>query len=919
MPKKALIQLMAVLALATPGLAQFKFDHNPGVLATTTVGTPLKLDIGVTAVIGTLNSVNYSISGSLPAGTTFANVSNGSGMFAEITGTPTTAATSNFTITAVANMSTGTFSGSLPLSIVVNSPVGVTVTPGTLTFNPNPSSTSPFAGIQFVDVISAGSSQTQATVTMDNGSGGAAPLEFSFSPGKVNTPGRVFVSFTPTPSSTLGSKNARLIVTPAGGGQPSNVSITGLVNTKPTGLSVFPNRFSFTHRPGDTGIKHRKGFLMSSMVGDSYITQLSRELNGISVAPMSGVTSGGIATFDVAVDFAQSLNVNDFSIPIMFSSSAGSARCNVIASLPPAGPGVRAFARRTHFATLVGGPIFIPRFGGGVTIYNPGSPNSTLNFRTTILTGTPNDFSFGAGGSIPQDGTGSATPLQPYQLNLTFKPSTKIGLDYALLNVSSQTDPSVSTQIVASLETMQNAPPVEADVNPASLVLVVTGNTAVTKTFSPSTTGPATSYIATFNSDDGGSWGTLSQTVGTLSNQFSPNITFTAIPSLLPGTINRGQINTYIGTTMVTAGVLVIKPQSGPSADHARDAAGCTPTQVVVAPGIRSGFSNPMGFASGISAEIYDDCGNALTGEENTVVAVFDNGDPPMALENLGAAAGEGAYLGMWTPLSAQAATTVTFVAASGNLKPGMAALSGTVTANQFNTPVLFDGGTVNNTNPFGGPVLAPGMVTSMYGLNLAPSAVSPGVIPLTNSSNGTSVTIGGKPAPFYFLSNGQLNVQAPTDLVPGQPASVAVQTSTGFAVLPTPVSVFSAAPGVSSFADGHIIAQHADFTLVDAAHPAKPGETIVIYLSGMGATTPSVATGQQSSATSLTPAQIQPTVTVGGNKADIAYAGLTPGGIGLYQINLSVPTGLSAGDAIVVVTQNGFAANRSLLPVAAQ
>jgi uncharacterized protein (TIGR03437 family) len=461
--------------------------------------------------------------------------------------------------------------------------------------------------------------------------------------------------------------------------------------------------------------------------------------------------------------------------------------------------------------------------------------------------------------------------------------------------------------------------PTESDITPSLVFPNATGLTPITKTFTFSTTGPAASYIASASTDDGANWLSISQTVGTISNAFSPNLTATVNPSLLPGAINHAQISVLIGgTTLLSTDVLAIKPLVINSPGAPREVTGCTPSQILIASGVRIGFSRPMGFADGISAEIYDDCGNSLTGPENTVMAFFDNGDPPVVLENLGFAAGETAYLGMWAPLTAQPNTTMTFVAVSGSLPVAISGLSGTVTANQASPPVLFDGGTVNNANPLGGSVLAPGMVTSIYGLNLAPSAVSPGLIPLPNSSNGTSVTIQGKPAPFYFLSSGQLNVQAPTDLVADQPASVTVQTKSGFAVLPIPALVFPAAPGVSSFADGHIIAQHADFTLVDAAHPVQPGEPIVMYLSGMGATTPSVATGQQASATSLTPAQMQPMVTVGGQTAAIAYAGLTPGGIGLYQINFVTPTGLGAGDAEVIVSQNGVFANRTLLPVAA-
>ena len=99
---------------------------------------------------------------------------------------------------------------------------------------------------------------------------------------------------------------------------------------------------------------------------------------------------------------------------------------------------------------------------------------------------------------------------------------------------------------------------------------------------------------------------------------------------------------------------------------------------------------------------------------------------------------------------------------------------------------------------------------------------------------------------------------------------------------------------------------------------PAKPGEAIVTYLSGMGVTNPVVASGQTAPLTVLLPAVIQPTVTVDGQPAAIAFAGLTPGGIGLFQINFTVPAGARAGDLDVVIVQNGIKANVTKLPVAA-
>jgi uncharacterized protein (TIGR03437 family) len=88
------------------------------------------------------------------------------------------------------------------------------------------------------------------------------------------------------------------------------------------------------------------------------------------------------------------------------------------------------------------------------------------------------------------------------------------------------------------------------------------------------------------------------------------------------------------------------------------------------------------------------------------------------------------------------------------------------------------------------------------------------------------------------------------------------------------------------------------------------------MYLVGMGATNPSTPTGQQTTGP-LEPAVVQPTVTVDTQPAAIAFAGLTPGGIGLYQINFQVPPGARSGTLNVVVTQGGIAANTTTLPVA--
>jgi uncharacterized protein (TIGR03437 family) len=875
-----------------------------------TVGITQKIDYGIIAVNGTINSVNFTSSGTLPPGMTFANVTTASGTVAEVAGKPTTAGTFNFNISAVANMSTGIFSGTLPVTLVVSNPAAL-ISPSSLTFSPR--GIGAYPSLQRLDVSSTGSTPVRVTATLTDGNGGAAPTEITILPPVETTPATFFVQFTALPTSTPGTKTAQ--VTLSAPGTPSvKVDVSGVILSTPVPVSALPPSLNFRANSSQSGTIHRKTILRGSF--GRYSGRLPISFPGLSVTQSGTFSPEGLAVVDLSLNLDQLSSRDDFNdlllltygdatlpIPIFFSSARN--------------PFLGIFASRQRYENPFGSSA--SPFGQ-FTIFNTGPPGSTINFSSTIQyrAGGPRFLNFG-NITNPQTGAGSVTPEKPFVLPFLLTPQTQAGVETALVTVTDQNNPSLLEEFTFSLLTGPSGPPV-VDLSPAATVFpAATGTALQTKTFAVSTTGPAVAFSTSVSTVSGGNWLSVSPSSGSVSSAFSPNLTITVNPASVPPGADLGYINfrTATGDRSLTEFVFAINPRTG-ATGQVREAAACTPTRVVIAPvGLASGFTRAQGLPDGLSAEIYDDCGNALTGPENTVVAAFDNGDPPVVLENLGAGAGQGAYLGAWTPVTAQANTTVTFIAASGNLL-GATVLSGTVTANQLNLPVLVAGGTVNNTNPLGGPVLAPGMVTSIYGLNLAPSPLSPGMIPLPNTANGTSVSIGGKPAPFYFVSPGQLNVQAPTDLVPGDPAPVAVQANSAFAVLPGTVSVFAAAPGVSSFADGHIIAQHADFSLVDAAHPAKPGESLVMYLSGMGATTPSVATGQQASATSFTPAQIQPVVTVGGRNAAIAYAGLTPGGIGLYQINFAVPTGLAAGDNAVIVSQGGVAANQTMLPVGA-
>jgi uncharacterized protein (TIGR03437 family) len=101
-------------------------------------------------------------------------------------------------------------------------------------------------------------------------------------------------------------------------------------------------------------------------------------------------------------------------------------------------------------------------------------------------------------------------------------------------------------------------------------------------------------------------------------------------------------------------------------------------------------------------------------------------------------------------------------------------------------------------------------------------------------------------------------------------------------------------------------VVRAANNQVVDATNPIRPGDTLVIWLTGMGLTTPGVAAGLASPSTPLALAETQPTVTLGGTPLSIEYAGLAPGEVGVNQINVGVPFGVPQGPSEpLVITQN--------------
>jgi len=180
----------------------------------------------------------------------------------------------------------------------------------------------------------------------------------------------------------------------------------------------------------------------------------------------------------------------------------------------------------------------------------------------------------------------------------------------------------------------------------------------------------------------------------------------------------------------------------------------------------------------------------------------------------------------------------------------------------------------------------------------------------LPTSLDGVSVTINGKPAFVYYISPTQINVQAPSDTAVG--TVDVVVTNNGLASAPAPAQLQAFAPAFFQYPGTNYVtasrlpdyAPVADPAAVPGTVAAKPGDIVVLWGTGFGATNPPVPAGM---AVSGAPGAVTaPTVMVGGVAAEVVSTVLTTGNAGLYQVTIRIPPSIPAGPAAVQASVGG-------------
>ncbi|HLG95124.1 MAG TPA: IPT/TIG domain-containing protein [Bryobacteraceae bacterium] len=213
-------------------------------------------------------------------------------------------------------------------------------------------------------------------------------------------------------------------------------------------------------------------------------------------------------------------------------------------------------------------------------------------------------------------------------------------------------------------------------------------------------------------------------------------------------------------------------------------------------------------------------------------------------------------------------------------------------------------------TSVVNGASLQPGIASNtwvtIFGSNLAAAPdnwdkfIVNGALPTNVDS--VQVTMQGKAAYVYYITPGQLNVLAP-DLSPG-PVDVSVTNSNGTSpVFKTTAAEF--APAFFTWPGSQVVATRQDFSL--AVKPgtfsgtttvaAKPGDVLILWATGFGATTPAFPLGKATPGDTTYSTAATPAISLNNNPVVVFGAALAPGSAGLYQIAIQVPNDIPNGD----------------------
>lgn len=276
-------------------------------------------------------------------------------------------------------------------------------------------------------------------------------------------------------------------------------------------------------------------------------------------------------------------------------------------------------------------------------------------------------------------------------------------------------------------------------------------------------------------------------------------------------------------------------------------------------------------------------------------------------------------------PSLIRATVPAALIARPGDVQVTVSAGTRFSAANRFTivtqpVPSIQSAGVVNAAS-FTAGAAANSMMT-IFGTNLAGETVSAQSLPLPRTLGGVTVWVNSYQAPLFFVSPSQINFLVPFEVLGSAEIAIAVVTPGGVTTNPVVVPLAASAPAIFTVGQDRgavLIAGANEFAAPAGAipgrssRPARRGELISIYATGLGAVNIQPASGTAAPADPLSRIILVPTVNIGGVDVEAEFAGLAPGFAGLTQVNVRVPTNVQPGSAVPLKMSAGEATSNTV------
>jgi uncharacterized protein (TIGR03437 family) len=695
-----------------------------------------------------------------------------------------------------------------------------------------------------------------------------------------------------------GTYNGTIVIASLGSGiAPLNVPVTLTVSNNPLFL-VTPPILNFNYQVLQ-GIPNPLQFTLASTLGSipfALSAPTTTNAQFVSFTPAAGTATTTTTPITVALNnlVVTSLAPGTYQNTIQVGGTGASA------GTPAAAVQVNLTVSNSPLVNVSPQAIVFPAYTQGAALPQPVVVSLTSTNPTSPLgVSVSSNVAW-----LAVSGLSSATT--PSQFNVTFAPA---GLNPGTYNgIITVTSGAQVQQIPVTLTITSGITVSVTPATPLAFAQASGGAAPAAQLVTVNTTGgQALGFSANVTTASGGNWLLINNGTATVSGvaPMGFNVSVSGA-GLAPGTYNGSVVVTAINASNPSLTIPVTLT--------------VTAAQTLAANQTSLSFSGAVG-------------GNAPATQP---IAVTSTTGSPVAFTATAQPLG-----GNWLTVSPGTGTTPATVTVTAN-QAGLAAGSytGTVTltstvtgATALTIPVTLTVGaqatptvvTVLNAASFGAGSVAPGEIISLFGTGLGP--VTPVGLTLTSSGTvstnigNTQVFFDGVPAPLTYVSAGQINAVVPYEVASRTTTQVTVQFN-GITSPAASIAVGATSPGIfavngSGSGPGAILNQNS--TVNAAGNPASAGSVVVIFATGEGVTTPTVATGTVISST--LPKPVAPvTVTIGGLPATIQYAGSAPGDVaGVLQLNVTVPAGIPPGAAVPVVVKIGAVSSQSNVTLALQ